>query len=62
MIMMLLVEHIGIKMINMKLHYGKMTGSFALGIYITNWGYPVKYELEIGLYIFKWYIGLELFK
>ena len=45
----------------MKINYGKMTGNFALGIYLTNWGYPIRNEWEIGLYLFKWHIGVELF-
>jgi len=46
----------------MKLHYGKMTSSYSLGVYLHNWGYPVKHEWEIGLYLFKWYVGIDFFK
>jgi len=46
----------------MKLHYGKMTSNYAIGIYLANWGYPIKHQWEIGLYLFKWYIGIDFFK
>ena len=46
----------------MKLHYGRMTSNYAIGVYVANWGYPIKHEWEIGLYLFKWYIGIDFFK
>jgi len=44
----------------MKLNYGTMTGNYALGVYIHNWGYPIKNDWEIGLQFFKWYVGVSL--
>ena len=29
---------------------------------IHNWGYPIKQQWEIGLYLLKWYVGIEFFK
>lgn len=46
----------------MKLRYGKMTANYSLGVYLHNWGYPVDNEWEIGVYLFKWYIGVEFFR
>jgi hypothetical protein len=46
----------------MKLHYGKMSLNCALGIYINNWGHPIKPQWEIGIYFFRWYIGIDFFK
>jgi len=45
----------------MKLHYGTMTSNYSIGIYLHNWGYPIKYQWEIGLYLFKWYVGIDFF-
>lgn len=36
--------------------------TYSLGIYVTNWGYPIRNEWEIGIDFFKWTIGLELYK
>jgi hypothetical protein len=46
----------------MKINYGKQTTSFSLGMYAHNWGYPEKHEWEIGLYLLKWYVGVEFYK
>ena len=46
----------------MKFRYGTMTANYSLGVYIHNWGYPIKNEWEIGLYLVKWDIGVELFR
>lgn len=46
----------------MKINYGEQTASISLGIYVHNWGYPIKYEWEIGLYLLKWYVGVEFYK
>jgi hypothetical protein len=46
----------------MKLNYGTTTSNYSIGIYLHNWGYPVKHQWEIGLYLFKWYIGIDFFK
>ena len=39
-----------------------MSGNYALGVYIHNWGYPINTEWEIGLQFFKWYVGIDFFK
>jgi hypothetical protein len=44
----------------MKLNCGTMTGNYALGVYIHNWGHPIKNDWEIGFQFFKWYVGLSL--
>lgn len=46
----------------MRLHYGKQTSSWSLGIYLHNWGWPINYQWEFGLYLLKWYIGIDFFK
>jgi hypothetical protein len=46
----------------MKLRYGTLTANYAFGIYVHNWGYPIRNEWEIGIYLFKWYVGLDFFK
>lgn len=42
----------------MKFKYGTLTASFTIGIYLTNWGYPIDNDWEFGFYLFKWYIGV----
>jgi hypothetical protein len=46
----------------MKLRYGKTDSQYAFGIYLYNWGYPIRNEWEVGLNLFKWYIGIDFFK
>ena len=46
----------------MRLNYGTMMANYSIGVYAHDWGYPIKHEWEIGLYLFKWYVGVELFK
>lgn len=36
--------------------------SYDFGIYITNWGYPISNEWEVGINIGKWAFGIELYK
>lgn len=37
--------------------------SYQFGVYATNWNYPLKEKhWEIGIYFWKWSLGLELFK
>jgi hypothetical protein len=44
----------------MKLRYGKLSANYCVGIYVNDWGYPIRHEWEVGLYLFKWYVGLDL--
>jgi hypothetical protein len=46
----------------MNIKFGTLTGQFAFGIYLSNWGYPIKHQWEIGLYLGKWYVGIAFFK
>jgi len=46
----------------MKIRFGTNSNSYELGIYLTNWEYPIGYKWELGLYLFKWVIGIELFQ
>ena len=48
----------------MRIISGKiMKGQFVIGIDLYNWGSPTnKQEWELGIQLFKWYIGLEFFK
>jgi len=46
----------------MKINRGKQVASYSIGFYAHNWAYPIDNEWEVGLYLFKWYIGVELFK
>ena len=45
-----------------KINRGTQTAGYSIGFYLYNWGYPIANEWEIGLYLFKWYIGVELFR
>jgi len=45
----------------MRLIFGAKLNSYELGFYATNWGSPIRNEWEIGIHLFKWHIGLELF-
>jgi hypothetical protein len=45
-----------------KLNFGTLTAAYSLGIYLHNWGYPVRHQWEVGIYLFKWYVGIEFFK
>ena len=49
-------------LMNIKVNRGTQMAGYSFGIYLHNWGYPIAHEWEVGLYIFKWYIGVELFK
>jgi hypothetical protein len=46
----------------MKIRFGTNSNSYELGIYMTNWDYPIGYKWELGLYLFKWIIGIELYR
>ena len=46
----------------MRARWGKNTNSYELGLYFTNWGYPIGYKWELGINFFKWQIGIELYK
>ncbi len=46
----------------MNFRCGTLTANYAFGIYLTNWGYPIRNEWEIGIYFFKWFVGVEFFK
>ena len=63
--MQLLLAHSPIKegkIMRIKINQGKQTAGYSFGIYLYNWGYPIANEWEIGLYLYKWYIGVELFR
>ena len=45
-----------------KINRGTQTAGYSFGIYLYNWGYPIANEWELGVYLFKWYIGVELFR
>ena len=46
----------------MKIAFGTQSDSYALGLYLTNWGAPIKQQWELGIYLVKWYIGIQFFK
>ena len=46
----------------MKIRFGTNSNSYELGIYMTNWDYPIGYKWEIGIYLFKWIVGIELYR
>lgn len=48
--------------VEVKFTFGRITAAYSLGIYLHNWGYPVGHQWEVGIYLFKWYVGIEFFK
>lgn len=43
----------------MKFTAGKLSDCYEVGIYLNNWGAPIGNEWELGLYLFKWYVGIK---
>ena len=39
-----------------------MTANYSIGVYVHDWGYPVRHEWEVGLYLFRWFIGIDFFE
>jgi len=46
----------------MRFAISKQSQSYTLGIYVINWGWPIANQWEVGIHIFQWNIGLELFR
>lgn len=43
----------------MKLEFGTHSNCYEIGIYLNNWGAPIGNEWELGINLFKWYIGVK---
>jgi hypothetical protein len=46
----------------MRFVFTKQLYSWDFGFYITNWGYPIGNEWEVGINLGKWIFGIELYK
>jgi len=46
----------------MRVRIGKSAMSYEFGFFITNWGYPIARQYEIGINFFNYSLGIELYK
>jgi hypothetical protein len=46
----------------MKLRFSNNYNGYEFGIYAVNWGVPIANQWEVGIHLFKWSIGLELYR
>lgn len=42
--------------------HGRLTDHYEIGIYLNNWGAPIRNEWELGIYLVKWYVGIKLYR
>jgi hypothetical protein len=46
----------------MRVRIGKSDMSYEVGFFITNWGYPIAHQYEIGINLLNYSFGIELYK